>query len=72
MPCWKIITGQPASGIVCPDVAFGTAISTGIVWSPRLAGAGSKRVTTGPAPDAGIQKPPSAAAKSAGPFAGIW
>ena len=29
MPCWKITTGQPASGRDCPELAFGKVISSG-------------------------------------------
>ncbi len=44
MPCWKITTGQPPAGAVCPEVAFGTVTSSGISSVSVGTGSGLKRV----------------------------
>src|SRR6478752_7026227 len=44
MPCWKITTGQPPAGALCPELAFGTVTSTGISSVSVGTGTGLKRV----------------------------
>jgi len=37
-PCWKITSGQPAAGLVRPEAALGTVISTGTRTVPVATG----------------------------------
>ena len=45
MPCWKITIGQPAAGLVLPELAFGTVIKTGTTWVDVATGNGLAKVT---------------------------
>ena len=45
MPCWKITIGQPASGRVLPEFAFGTVSNTGTTWVELATGKGLAKVT---------------------------
>ena len=69
MACWKITTGQPATGFTWPLPAFGTVTKSGIgKFSAFATGTGLKRVrfvegTPGP-PGAASHVPVSGAAGS--------